>query len=77
MFRLVADDASVVLSAAQVARISRLLLEFIPATRCEVKIGPGVWIRVPNHMVEELTPDLRAAIEATIGSSVQVEELPD
>ena len=54
-----------------------LLREFIPATRCDAELGPGVVFTVPHHGVQELGPAIRAEIEVIIGCALRVDELPD
>jgi len=77
MLRLTATDPAIVITELQASRVQYLLREFIPATRCEVELGPGVQFVVPQHGVEELAPGIRADIEAIIGCVLQVDELPD
>lgn len=77
VIRLSAADAAVVLDDRQVSRIRFLLLEFIPATICEVDRGPAAIITVPNHGLSELAPGIRGQVESTMGCRVEVDELED
>ena len=77
MLQLTALDEGIVLDEAKVRRIKYLLLQFIPARRCDVHLGPGVKIVVPGHGVNELAPGIRAEVESTLGCAVVVAEFAD
>ncbi|MCB0920946.1 MAG: hypothetical protein H6513_15655 [Acidimicrobiaceae bacterium] len=77
MLRLVAADPAIVITERQASRALYLLREFIPATRCDAELGPGVVFTVPHHGVQELGPAIRAEIEVIIGCALRVDELPD
>ncbi|CAK7282782.1 hypothetical protein SGPA1_20757 [Streptomyces misionensis JCM 4497] len=49
MIRLVAQDDTLELSEEQVSKIKFWLLEFLPARTCEVSVGPGAAIVVPDQ----------------------------
>jgi hypothetical protein len=77
MLRLTATDPSVALTESQASRVRYLVLEFIPATKCDVELGPGVQVVVPHHGVDELAPGIRSRIEEIIGCTIRADELPD
>ena len=77
VLRLTATDATVVITELQASKIQFWLLEFIPAMNCDVVLGPGVQVLVPHRSVHDLTPALRSRVEAIVGCSVRVDELPD
>jgi hypothetical protein len=77
VLRLTAADPAAAITEKQAARIRYLLLEFIPATVCDVELGPGVRVTVPNHGVDELAPAIKSDIEAIIGCAIRAADLPD
>ncbi|MEV6852105.1 hypothetical protein [Actinoplanes sp. NPDC051411] len=67
MIRLRAKTSDAVLDASQVRRVRFLLLEFLPAVRCQVSQGPGIAIVVSDRNREDLTEALQRRIEEIIG----------
>ncbi|WP_236790626.1 hypothetical protein [Amycolatopsis sp. GM8] len=67
MLRLVADDPALTLSDRQVQRLTFWVLEFLPASRCEIRSGPGAEILVAEREPNELTSALRAKFEEIAG----------
>ncbi|MEV6852102.1 hypothetical protein [Actinoplanes sp. NPDC051411] len=74
MIRLRASTSDAVLDEAQVRRVRFLLLEFLPAARCQVSQGPGIAIVVPDRSQEDLTEALQRRIEETIGCQLVVDD---
>ncbi|MEU2154694.1 hypothetical protein ABZ532_06670 [Streptomyces sp. NPDC019396] len=74
MIRLVAQDDTVELSEEQASKITFWLLEFLPARTCEVSVGPGAAIVVPDQDrgPEYLTPGLLSQLEALVGCALRV-----
>jgi hypothetical protein len=72
VFRLVAEDTTVVLSEDQVTRIQFWLLETLPAWRCDVTVGPGAVITVPDDDLrfDDIPPTVLRKLEAIAGCSL-------
>ncbi|MGW1162887.1 hypothetical protein ACWD5Q_01040 [Streptomyces sp. NPDC002513] len=72
MIRLIAQDDILELSEEQVSKIKFWLLEFLPARTCEVSVGPGAAIVVPDQDrgLEDLTPGLLSQLEAIVGCAL-------
>jgi hypothetical protein len=68
----VARDPTVSLDEVQVRRIHSVLLELIPADRCQVKRNPLVEITVTGHYAPELHPPLLERVEAIAGCRFDV-----
>jgi hypothetical protein len=67
MIRLRAEAPDVVLDESQVRRVRFLLLEFLPAMRCQVSRGPRIAIVVLDRIRENLTEALQRRVEEIIG----------
>ena len=72
VFRLVAVDPAVSLDEVQAKRIRYVLLEFVPARRCEVRRDAPVEIWVTGHGPAELHPPLLERVEAIAGCQFAV-----
>ncbi|MEU5085166.1 MULTISPECIES: hypothetical protein [Streptomyces] len=72
MIRLIAQDDTLELSEEQVSKIKFWLLEFLPARTCEVSVGPGAAIVVPDQDrgLDDLTPGLLLQLEAIVGCAL-------
>ncbi len=70
--RLIAQDDNLELSEEQVSKIKFSLLEFLPTRTCEVSVGPGASIVVPDQdrSLEDLTPGLLWQLEAIVGCAL-------
>jgi len=75
VIRLIAQDDTLKLSAGQVSKIKYLLLEFLPARTCEVNVGPGAVIVVPDQDrgLEDLAPGVLARLESIVGCGLLAE----
>jgi len=73
MIRLVAADPAVRLDEQQCLRISFWLLEFVPATGCQVTSEPPVEITVTGHYAPELHPPLLEKVQEIVGCSFHVQ----
>ncbi|MFF5443194.1 hypothetical protein [Streptomyces achromogenes] len=72
VIRLIAQDDDLELSDEQVSKITFWLLEFLPARTCEVSVGPGASIVVPDQDrgLEDLTPGLLWQLETIVGCAL-------
>ncbi|MEU3414637.1 hypothetical protein [Streptomyces sp. NPDC006658] len=72
MIRLIAQDDTLELSEEQVSKIKFWLLEFLPARTCEVSVGPGAAIVVPDQDrgLDDLTPGLLLQLESIVGCAL-------
>ncbi len=73
MIRLVAADPAVRLNEEQCSRIRFWLLEFVPATGCQVRPEPPVEITVTGHYAPELHPPLLEKVQTIVGCRFQVQ----
>lgn len=72
VIRLVAEDRTVVVDGEQVTKIQFWLLELLPARRCEVVVGPGVEIVVPDidRDLDDVTPWVLSKLEEIVGCAL-------
>jgi hypothetical protein len=77
MIRLVAADPAVRVDEEQRLRISFWLLEFVPATGCQVRSEPPVEITITGHHAPELHPPLLEKVQEIAGCSFHVQVTSD
>ena len=77
MIRMTPASVEAMLRQFDVDRAKYPLLEFIPCSRVNVTLKPGLVIEVPDHSARELAPAVLAAVEAVVGCSLTVEDAPD
>jgi hypothetical protein len=73
MIRLVAEDPAVRLDERQCSRITFWLLEFVPASGCQISSEPRVEITITGHYAPELHPPLLEKVQQIAGCSFQVQ----
>jgi hypothetical protein len=76
VIRLVADDEGAVLTEQEITRIQFWVLEVLPATRCEVRRGPGIEIIVPEREPGDLVPAVLRRLEEIVGCALHLHAAP-